>query len=1227
MLYERRLRKVGEILILDTTAYQITGVEGYGGSSVVYQAFYRDSLNQDQTHQVLIKELFPWNAKKVIYRDQGGAICCQPQGRELMETNRRRYREGNQANLELLKAHPAHISGNLNSYEAYGTYYTVLAFHGGENLEHYLKQKKHLSLGELTVLFLRILTALEYFHKNGLLHLDISPENILLLPEQALIIDYNSVWHLEDLEDGEFLFGQREGYSAPELQMQDRPSIGFASDTYSLCAVFYRMISGSSLTEQEIIGGNLGKQLSEGFPVFSGAPRSAVHKTVQILTKGLHMLSRRRYQSVEELRCEVEELQRRINGSGVSHSALWESSRFLCKKRGKRTGTYLQQELVVKPKTCYMDHMVLLEHLKAGTSFLLTGSGGMGKTRLLKEFWNQGAKDYKPDEPVICYIPLKDYQGRNGEKDYIRSFLLRHLRCGKKGSSMEDALYKLEQLLDLKSGLGVSLILLLDGLNEAGNKRGNLIKEIEELETRDGVSLMVTERSDEVLEYELSNFLRVELLPLSENTVITELENRKLPIPKEPRLSELLRIPMMLELYEQSCLLEVGEHKESVYVSTALTPEALVEQYLHQLLCYQLRIDSGNEGAQLCHRYILTYLLPAIALKMEENQSTLLIFEELYELVRESYQLLYEEVFGKSFRQFLGKSRKMLEHLENEAEWYDFTVEEQLIRELRLLVRTESGSYSLFHDNFIPCLADTGRENRKILEAAIPVSKEEERQGNPSGRKKKGIFISTVIFVLAAVIWSGSQSTKTSSMMVPQELSEEEKQQFYQAAERMLMTAYAWEKGIQVWDEILAETKKLITVEKYDNTEKSEKDTYDRFLKDCLEKLGETSREDELIYVELLTARIPEVEQEGVKTALEHFFQGTSENRKLLENIIGWFGDWVTDPGYSSQQKVQFLAESEEFFTAYQTRFFYEFSLAADLLDEDSRNYLLGAEALQYVPQFDAWYLEQMKYEQLTLQEQIRRLESHLISGENSLEKKETRLSNRMLSMGFSLRADQRSRIVEDFFGRLRQMDEASQLYDQVLMQCKEYLEGRISASETIELLTGYQTSLMALEKAAVPHPVDADFFSVLREEMIDPEDYIAIADEYMGNLTGYIQDTERLLAYLDGIIQKAEGKDSIAWKALKVEQETLLGMQKGFQGYYFCAINYLFANWDDQNTVYIQEKLMPSLQSLIQKDLVWEKDQQVLQQRASDFLDDCQMWKNQREQGLMSLGYEEGER
>ncbi len=244
----------GRELILGGVRYEIEGVEGWGGSAVVYRASYEDGLNQGCRHNVFIKELFPYDEKGGIYRDREGRICCREDRRQWLERCRQSFYQGNRANLELLRKAPEKVSGNVNSFEAYGTFYSVLAIHGGNNLERIVELGlAERSLKWTALVMVKVLDALACFHENGLLHLDISPDNILLLPERAMLIDYNSVWDRGKADGGFCYLSEKAGYSAPEVRLRTFSEIGPGTDLYSVCAVWFFMATGRRLSEEEIV--------------------------------------------------------------------------------------------------------------------------------------------------------------------------------------------------------------------------------------------------------------------------------------------------------------------------------------------------------------------------------------------------------------------------------------------------------------------------------------------------------------------------------------------------------------------------------------------------------------------------------------------------------------------------------------------------------------------------------------------------------------------------------------------------------------------------------------------------------------------------------------------------------------------------------------------------------------------------------------------------------------
>lgn len=700
----RQKRSPGSSLLLGGIVYRLEAVEGYGSSAIVYRATYPDQLNRDIPHRVLIKELFPLTPHGEIYRTPSGEIACTPDGQAAMEWGRQRFRTGNQVNLELLGKMPAGVAGNLNSYEAYGTYYSVLSVHGGVNLLHLLEERGQLPLEESVSILLRLLDEVEGFHRYGLLHLDISPDNILLLPGQAFLIDFNSVWDTLHDNPADFAFSQKPGYSPPEILLKNMQEIGPATDLYACCAVLFHLLSGRRLRQEEIMG-NLRKTLPSSLPCLKEIPQTAAAKLLQILTTGLHTLTRRRFQRTEDLREELLELMRRLKGFGVTKSALWETSAALKKRQLPEDHPYLLQSVFGQEGVLTqsrLDQLLTQHH-----HFLLTGPGGMGKTRLLQELWKKHTALYRPDEPVYWYLSLREYQAAGGEH-FIQQQILQALRFSPETPSYQNAIHALEGIFDQFTGKA-AVVLLLDGLNEAGPSQEKLLLEIESLSRRPGVSILVTDRSDGVLGYGLDGFSCLTLAPLEPSQVKEQLAASGLSYPQPPALCQLLTNPMMLFLYLDA--VQNGGVEEAPQ-----TQEALVRLYLEKFERRALRADSGSQGRQLCTRFLLRYLLPDLAAEMKKRGTTLLSPEELDRIAGKSYAQLQNRSFASAFPLYRGKTRLMFDGIANASEWYDFAVRERLMEQFGLLVETDSGHIRLLHDNFLPVLAAQGEDNRRKLQ-------------------------------------------------------------------------------------------------------------------------------------------------------------------------------------------------------------------------------------------------------------------------------------------------------------------------------------------------------------------------------------------------------------------------------------------------------------------------------------------------------------------------------
>ena len=143
--------------------YEIQSVLGIGGMAVVYKA-----LDQKLGRNVAIK----------VLRDDTA-----------MDTeSRRRFHTEYQAVAML--SHP-NIRAVYDVVSSGDTEYIVMEYVDGINLKQYLKKKGHLSWKEALHFSAQIARALSHAHEKGIVHMDIKPQNIMLLRDgTAKIADF-----------------------------------------------------------------------------------------------------------------------------------------------------------------------------------------------------------------------------------------------------------------------------------------------------------------------------------------------------------------------------------------------------------------------------------------------------------------------------------------------------------------------------------------------------------------------------------------------------------------------------------------------------------------------------------------------------------------------------------------------------------------------------------------------------------------------------------------------------------------------------------------------------------------------------------------------------------------------------------------------------------------------------------------------------------------------------
>ena len=674
-------------------ACTIEGEVGRGSNGIVYEGWYLDQTSR-QRHRVLVKELYPYLPGGGIERRDDLSLRLTEEAADGWDVHRLSFLKGNEAHLALLSRSPERIGANLNTFALHGTLYTVLGFSGGRSLEALLLSSSGLTLKSHALRLLGVLDALTAFHGAGCVHLDVSPDNVLIIGEeereQVMLIDFNSVHDIDTLRQGEAVYySAKEGYTPPEVRAGRMAEVGMASDLFSVAAVFYRMIAGKPLTALQLLR-PAPPEVSD-CPCMQEATAPVQDMVKRILRRGLAAVPKRRYQHIGEMRADLRELIDRIEGVGVTHWALWEMGKRTVSQliRQNASLSYLRHQETLYPLRCDAEESslpvqeALLRMMQGGRHRLLTAPGGMGKTTALLTAVEQQTNAYSPAACAVCYVPLYGYQGQG---QYILDSLLSGLRFHADTATYADARQALSQLLDkplvVRGAERPAVLLLLDGLNEAQGDLSPLLKEIFALSCKPGVRLLVTSRTETA---ELP-FAPMTLSPLTGEDVRAALSRHGLLLPESEDVRRLLTTPMMLAMFIQTALAEEKQLQPA-------TAEELLDAYLAALMEKEQRPLDEQTPERWQLACAVELVLPALAQAMQRGSDE----AALLSAVESCWKLLPTRRLRKLHPHWTGRVKDIRGGAKTAEEWYGLMVHTLLWQRLGLLVRDEQKRYRVCH--------------------------------------------------------------------------------------------------------------------------------------------------------------------------------------------------------------------------------------------------------------------------------------------------------------------------------------------------------------------------------------------------------------------------------------------------------------------------------------------------------------------------------------------------
>lgn len=217
--------------------YLIQGVLGEGGFGITYVG-----MDEVLCQKVAVKEFFP----------RGAITRNNQQTNEVVSvygTKAANFHQGEEKFLQEARtlAQFNNVAGVVRVQDFFrenGTAYIVMEYLEGITLKQYLQTYGPISVEEMQNIFAPILEALDKIHQNGVIHRDISPDNIMCLPEgEAKLMDFGAARDYTDYSEEGLSVILKMGF-APIEQYDSHGKQGPWTDIYALGATMYQCLTG-----------------------------------------------------------------------------------------------------------------------------------------------------------------------------------------------------------------------------------------------------------------------------------------------------------------------------------------------------------------------------------------------------------------------------------------------------------------------------------------------------------------------------------------------------------------------------------------------------------------------------------------------------------------------------------------------------------------------------------------------------------------------------------------------------------------------------------------------------------------------------------------------------------------------------------------------------------------------------------------------------------------------
>lgn len=221
--------------------YIVGRVLGQGGFGITYVA-----KDHQSGERVALKEYFP---DTVALRTDGNTVTTfSGEKRDYFDYGKECFLKEAQTLSQFIGNE--NICRIFSYFEENGTAYFAMEYLEGESLQSYLnKNGGKINYFDTMRIILPVMDALIDVHSKGIVHRDLSPDNIIITKDNRIkLIDFGAARYLLGDKSKSLDVVLKHGY-APMEQYTRRGRQGPFTDVYSLAATIYRCITGRTLPD------------------------------------------------------------------------------------------------------------------------------------------------------------------------------------------------------------------------------------------------------------------------------------------------------------------------------------------------------------------------------------------------------------------------------------------------------------------------------------------------------------------------------------------------------------------------------------------------------------------------------------------------------------------------------------------------------------------------------------------------------------------------------------------------------------------------------------------------------------------------------------------------------------------------------------------------------------------------------------------------------------------